>query len=1242
MINKYIVLCLVLPVRQAKRNFFETNRYGFFYGAMEIVDYTKVGGKYTIVHRHVFYYYSGHDNRPACAGSAAALRNPGDPFTPPPGGQAMPLHVLLLLVLQTATATTAVAAGPAETAAAASPPAGIAVAVKPSLALATLSGAMNGAGMEELNHEIYGGVYSQMIHGESFEEPIGADGVSGQRFTNTWSASRGHLGDDGNSSYLTWQPTAPNQPGCSFNASSTALNGNRSQRMGCSISTCSCAIINRGVDATGFTFDGTTSLEGYLFAQLPTGSSGGAVSVAVELVDESVRGHCIGGGPGCPVLAGQTIALDPTATGRWQRLNISLSGIKGATRCTNGSGVGPSFVRCVGQYGGGNLKYFPVQGHMYEENVCLTCSGSVRLRVESTAGATVLLDQFFLSPASVYGGDVARLPARLDVGKNMEQAWQALRFGGGTADGATYRWKQWRGPRWLRPPMANRAYAWHTNGFMAFETLELAEKLGLNETVINLNEREMSEDCSDFVEYVYGPTTSNMGALRKQDGRAESFKPFRVELGNEEGCSPEFVANVARCASAMVSKAQELKLPFKLKFAVGGPYEIAELTDRAMAPMVQALKPLKNHSDWLWDFHINGQSRGLIFELHKQPRTARNLTNAEYHQSLLDNFTRWQRFFNEPSSGAFFKCGVFEQNGGTHDMGRALGNARNSVTLQSLGNSVRMVTGANALQLMGHNDNGWDQAQIMVTPNASILTPYGQSNRLLKDTFQSTVVHSSVTPMNATNSSECFFLATRNDSALNLRVVNLNTSAIRVHFSWAGDACSSSGGDSTAATVRVLSADSLEAVNTPAQPDLVSIVDGAPLSIVNNSVEYSAPKFSISVITVAVDCVAVGAHRLKTDDAEKRGIRWAVNEPAAVAPWLLHGATGWGNSSQKVSSASVGIIVQPVFSITTVGKIVVAYPDKLQDGSLAAYAAAGHDIILLIGPWVGSVGGFVDRSGGYTGPTHSGLNCSSLTTQAVALAKHCVLPDQIILAALARKEAFAKEFLALLKANRATGFGTDWETSYGNNQTNAAALWGYVKSVIKPHSMKFMPWINNGGGGNMGPSNYAYCNDYFPLLPFADSLLNMGSYGAVGYSFGPGNPRKIDPVLCTNRSAGVVEPSSSPGGRWCGLGGTVKDILTHGGRKAQLSPGIWMSGCCSGSGSASQLCRHLGPVSTTTTRGWTQKRLREFLAYVSSQGATTVTIWSGLESSKKPWNATFPTAVNTCPWFVPTLLDWVA
>ncbi|CAJ1358606.1 unnamed protein product, partial [Effrenium voratum] len=41
-------------------------------------------------------------------------------------------------------------------------------------------GSLVGGGIEDVNHELYGGLYSQMIYGESFEEPAGSSGLSGQ------------------------------------------------------------------------------------------------------------------------------------------------------------------------------------------------------------------------------------------------------------------------------------------------------------------------------------------------------------------------------------------------------------------------------------------------------------------------------------------------------------------------------------------------------------------------------------------------------------------------------------------------------------------------------------------------------------------------------------------------------------------------------------------------------------------------------------------------------------------------------------------------------------------------------------------------------------------------------------------------------------------------------------------------------------------------------------------------------
>ena len=140
----------------------------------------------------------------------------------------------------------------------ANPPPGVAeaavpdatITVRPTEVIATLSEAMNGAGMEELNHEIYGGIYSQLIHGESFEEPPGPNGVSGENFMNLGNPSKP---DDGKTSYITWQTMATTttavESGCNFSVSATALNGNQSQRIGCEGSACSCSLLNRGVDA---------------------------------------------------------------------------------------------------------------------------------------------------------------------------------------------------------------------------------------------------------------------------------------------------------------------------------------------------------------------------------------------------------------------------------------------------------------------------------------------------------------------------------------------------------------------------------------------------------------------------------------------------------------------------------------------------------------------------------------------------------------------------------------------------------------------------------------------------------------------------------------------------------------------------------------------------------------------------------------------------------------------------------
>lgn len=49
-----------------------------------------------------------------------------------------------------------------------------------------------GAGAEDVNHEIYGGLYDQRIFGESFEEPSGTDIEGFTSFDSHWTTD-GHM-----------------------------------------------------------------------------------------------------------------------------------------------------------------------------------------------------------------------------------------------------------------------------------------------------------------------------------------------------------------------------------------------------------------------------------------------------------------------------------------------------------------------------------------------------------------------------------------------------------------------------------------------------------------------------------------------------------------------------------------------------------------------------------------------------------------------------------------------------------------------------------------------------------------------------------------------------------------------------------------------------------------------------------------------------------------------------------------
>ena len=293
----------------------------------------------------------------------------------------------------------------------------------------------------------------------------------------------------------------------------------------------------------------------------------------------------------------------------------------------------------------------------------------------------------------------------------------SLRLGGSMVLCDGYRWKNFRGPAEHRQPYAGVWYRYDSGGWKVFEFLELCEAAGIDTCVVTLPVTETVADLEDLAEYAFGPASSTWGALRVKDGRAKPYRPFIIEIGNEntlnytqpeanpcrDGCQ-NFTKRWLERALAMDGKAQALGL--NLTFVVGFDAGIGGGQSCSQETVRQSKASIVELAGWaaqlgeraVWDCHTGGDSPadGAV--------TAGAL--IELRQILRD-------------AGSDMRAAVLEENGGTHNMLRMLGHVTQNHALSRLGEFIVVNTVATGLQPLGRNSNGWDQGNIYFTPNAS-------------------------------------------------------------------------------------------------------------------------------------------------------------------------------------------------------------------------------------------------------------------------------------------------------------------------------------------------------------------------------------------------------------------------------------------------------------------------------------------------------------------------------------------
>lgn len=475
-------------------------------------------------------------------------------------------------------------------------------------------------GLEDVNHEIYGGIYSQMIFGEAFQEPPDAHGVSDMWSAETTGSAQASFAPDTN----------------------TPDKGDRSQQITFTRGAGSVGVANRGLNREGLDVVGGKGYDGMVTLRA-------AGTQRVQLSFQSADG--------ATTYAATTVTVDSDT---WQTYHFTLT--------TNASAA----------------------------------DTHARFAIQLLAPGTIEAGYAFVEPGT--WGRYDNLPVRKDVADALKaEGVTALRYGGSAINAPSYRWKTMIGPPQDRPVTTGTWYPYESNGFGIFDFLNLAEALGV-QGIPTLDINETPQDMSDFMDYLRAPVTNPWGARRAADGHPAPYVINQIELGNEEAVNDTYWQKFQALAPIIWQKDPAMRI-------VVGDFSYADVITNPFnftgAPLITSLEAQQKilalaksqHAEVDFDVHIWTEQTSDVLQQIK----------------ALDSYVYW---LGQLGDGATFKVEIFELNANIHNVQRALANAYAINQLARRGNNVEVVSSANALQVDGQNDNGWDQGLIFFNQSA--------------------------------------------------------------------------------------------------------------------------------------------------------------------------------------------------------------------------------------------------------------------------------------------------------------------------------------------------------------------------------------------------------------------------------------------------------------------------------------------------------------------------------------------
>lgn len=331
--------------------------------------------------------------------------------------------------------------------------------------------------------------------------------------------------------------------------------------------------------------------------------------------------------------------------------------------------------------------------------------GHFRISLQEPGAITI--GYAFLQPGA--WGCYEGLPIRPDLVHGMlGQGIKVVRYNGSMVNRCPepefYKWKQMLGPADLRKPFRGTFNPYSSNGFGIFDFLNVAEKMGVT-PIPGVRSDETPQDMADFIEYVNGPADSTWGKRRAADGHLAPYNLRHLEIGNEEQrMIAQYCARFQGIAKAIWDRDPKMVLLISLNlrspegqdlWSIGLAGELSQ----ELQSVAQLLRFAQDAGHQIWiDNHT----------------LANNTETAGEKNTSISSMGLLKKSMAHLVPGYNLGFATLEENGTGHDMERGLAHACNAHAIARMGSDMRAIAVANALQAW-QQELTWSQGNTFFT-----------------------------------------------------------------------------------------------------------------------------------------------------------------------------------------------------------------------------------------------------------------------------------------------------------------------------------------------------------------------------------------------------------------------------------------------------------------------------------------------------------------------------------------------